>query len=183
VTSARCASAIAFLTLVAYWAGDLPPADSDSIEVHLMGCASCTATSARVAAVVQAIRAQIPPIVTRDDVTKLRARGLRVVDNAVQSGERKLATFPTDADLLIHHLGGLDLEHATRVAVTVKVEETGEIIFLTDDAPFDPEAGEVLIACQRHFSAYPPNLVFEVRRHDASHRETLAVYLVPHVFG
>jgi len=67
--------------------------------------------------------------------------------------------------------------------VTVKVGETGEIIFQTDDAPFDREAGEVLIACQRHFSVYPPNIVFEIRSRDASHSETLAVYEVPHVFG
>ena len=30
-----------------------------------------------------------PPVVSRDDVAKLRARGLRVVDNAAQVGERK----------------------------------------------------------------------------------------------
>jgi len=181
--SPRCASAISFETLVAYWAGDLPPADSESVEEHVMGCASCTETSTRVAAIVQAIGAQIPPVVSRDDVAKLRARGLRVVDNAVQLGERKEAIFPPDADILIHRLGGLDLSRVTRVGLTVKVEETGETIFQTDDAPFDREAGEVLIACQRHFSVYPPNIVFEVRSRDASHRETLAVYEVPHVFG
>ena len=98
-------------------------------------------------------------------------------------GERKEAIFPPDADLLIHRLGGLDLSRVTRVGLTVKVEETGETIFQTDDVPFDREAGDVLIACQRHFSAYPPNLVFEVRSHDTSYRETLAVYAVPHVFG
>ena len=181
--SPRCESAISFETLVAYWASDLPPSDSESVEVHLMGCASCTATSASVAAIVQAIGAQIPPVVSRDDVTKLRARGLRVVDNIVRLGERKDAIFPPHTDILIHRLGGLDLSRVTRVGVTVKVGETAEVIFQTDDAPFDREAGEVLIACQRHFSVYPPNIVFEIRSHDASHGETLAVYEVPHVFG
>ena len=181
--SPRCDSAISFETLVAYWANDLPAAESESVEMHVMGCASCTATSARIAAIAAAIGAQIPPFVSREDVAKLRARGLRVVDNAVQVGERKEAAFPAGVDILLHRLGGLDLSRATRVGVTVKVGETGDVIFQTGDAPFDREAGEVLIACQKHFSAFPPDIVFEVRSYDASHAETLAVYAVPHVYG
>ena len=85
---------------------------------------------------------------------------------------------------MLHRLGRLDLSHATRVGVAVKVEETGDILFQTDDAPFDREAGEVVIACQRHFSAFPPNIVFEIRSYDASHGEMrAAVYVVPHTFG
>jgi hypothetical protein len=179
----ECASPISFETLVAYWAGDLPPVESDAVEAHVMNCAPCTAASARVAAVAEAVRAQIPPIVSREHVAKLRARGLRIVDNPVRLGERKVAVFAPDIDIMIHRLGGLDLSRATRVGVAVKVEETGDVIFQMDDAPFDREAGEVLIACQRHFRAFPPNVVFEVRSYDAARGEALAVYAVPHAFG
>lgn len=180
---AQCSSPIAFETLVAYWSGDLTPGEVDAVEEHAMGCAACTEASARVAAVAQAIRAQIPPFVTPESVAKLRARGLRVVDNPVRPGERRRVHFEQDVDILLHRLGGLDLKRAERVEVTVKVEETGDVIFQNHDAPFDRENGEVLIACQRHFSIYPPNIVFEVRSRDPMQQETLSVFTVPHEFG
>lgn len=181
--SVRCALPIPFDTLVAYWAGDLAPAESEAVEEHTMGCASCAATSARVAAIAEAIRAQIPPAVSDEDVANLRARGLRVVDNPVRPDERKAAVFLPDVDVMIHRLGGLDLARATRVDVTVKVEETNDVIFHAYDVPFDRKSGEVLIACQRHFSVFPPNIVFEVRARDASRQESVTVYAVPHQFG
>ncbi|MET0595654.1 MAG: hypothetical protein ABW133_23355 [Polyangiaceae bacterium] len=180
--STPCGSPIAFETLVAYWSGDLAPLEAETVEIHTMGCAACTRESGRVAAVTETIRQQIPPMLSPDGVAQLRARGVRVVDNPVRPGERKTTVFPPDVDVLLHRLVGLDLMGATSVSVTVKIEETGEIIFHNDDAPFDRAAGEVLIACQRHFSAFPPNIVFEVLRRDALQNETIAVYTVPHVY-
>ena len=181
--SPRCASPIAFEILVAYWAGDLAPLEAETVEQHAMGCATCTGESARIAAITQAIAGQIPPMIASETVAKLRARGVRIVDNPVRPGERKTTLFPDDADVLLHRLGELDLLGASSVSVTVKVEETGDILFHTDNAPFDRAAGEVLVACQKHFRAFPPNIVFEVLRRDALQNETIAVYTVPHVFG
>jgi hypothetical protein len=178
----HCPSPIAFETLVAYWSGDLSSIESDGVEEHAMGCASCAAASARVAAVGSAIRAQIPPVLSRETVAILRERGLRIVDNPVRPGDRKLAIFSPQIDVLLHRLGGLDLSGATQVGLTVKVEETGDVIFQNADVPFDRQSGEVLIACQRHFSVYPPNIVFEVRSLDPSHHETITVYAVPHEY-
>jgi hypothetical protein len=180
--SARCGSPIAFDTLVAYWAGDLSSAESDTVEEHVMGCASCSEASARVAAITEAVRGLIPPVVSREVLSKLRDRGVRIVDNPLRPGERKQAVFSENIDVLLHRLGGLDLSNATRVGVTVSVEETGDILFQTDDAPFDREAGEVLIACQKHFRAFPPNIVIGVRSRDESGRERSASYTIPHVF-
>ena len=180
--SARCQSPVAFETLVAYWAKDLAPPESDRLEEHTMGCASCTASSARVAAISEAVAALIPPILSREALAKLRVRGVRIVENPVRPGERREAVFQPDVDVLLHRLGGLDLSGATRVGVTVEVEETGDVLLEAGDAPFDHEAGEVLIACQRHFGAFPPNIVFRVRSHDASNRESVAAYMVPHRF-
>ena len=181
--SQHCGSPIAFETLVAYWSDDLTPAESEAVEEHAMSCASCTAASARVAAISDTIRAQIPPVVSRDVVAKLRARGARIVDNPVKPGERRPVVFTPDVDVLLHRLGGLDLTRAERVDVTVKVEETGDILFQSQNAPFDRETGEILIACQRHFSVFPPNIVFEVVSRDSSQHETLAVFTVPHDYG
>jgi hypothetical protein len=179
----RCASPIAFETLVAYWADDLDPTESDAVEEHVMGCASCAAASARVAAVATAIRAQIPPVVSREGVAKLRARGLRVVENPVRPGERKLAVLSPEIDILLHRLMDLDLSRATSVAVTVSVEETGDVIMHSDDVPFDRDSGEILIPCHKHFAAFPPNVVFGVRTRDESGAESVVTYTVPHAFG
>jgi len=181
--SAHCQSPIALETLVAYWAGDLETLESDRVEEHVMGCASCAAASARVAAITETLRAQIPPIVSPEAVAKLRARGVRIVDNPMHPCETKQAVFSSDIDELLHRLGGLDLSNATRVTVTVSVKETGDVLLRNDDAPFDREAGEVLIACQKHFSALPPNIVIEVESHTDAGKQHPAVYTIPHVFG
>ncbi len=178
-----CTSPISFETLVAYWADDLDSAESDAVEEHVMGCASCAATSERVAAVAAAIRAQIPPVVSREGVAKLRARGLSVVENPVRPGERKLAVLSPDIDILLHRLMELDLSRAKSVGVTVKVEETGDVILRSDDVPFDRESGEILIPCHKHFAAFPPNVVFDVRTRDESGVENVVTYTVPHAFG
>lgn len=178
----RCDAPIAFDIFVAYWAGDLDAAANDAVEEHTMGCGACAATSARVAAITEAIRVQIPPILAPEMLGVLRARGMRIVDNPMKPGERKETVFADGVDILLHRLGGLDLSGATTVTVCVKVEETGDIISQNDDAPFDRAAGEVLIACQRHFSSFPPNIVFEVRARGALPNDAVAVYTVPHVF-
>jgi hypothetical protein len=180
--SAHCHSPIAFETLVAYWADDLASVESDRVEEHVTGCTSCTAASARVASIAEALRMQIPPVVSRETVAKLRARGLRIVENPMRPAERKEAVFSPSIDVLLHRLGGLDFSRATRVGVTVSVEETGDVLFHNDDAPFDREAGEVLIACQKHFRALPPNIVIGVCTRDESGHESLAAYTIPHVF-
>ena len=45
-----------------------------------------------------------------------------------------------------------------------------------------PSAGEVLIACQHHFSALPPNIVFEVSAVEAGATKVLASYTIAHHF-
>lgn len=70
-----------------------------------------------------------------------------------------------------------------RVEVTVSSESSSETLFVDPLAPFDPARGEVLIACQRHFAAFPPDVVFDVRALAADGAELArARYRVPHEF-
>jgi hypothetical protein len=175
-----CAEPPSFETLVAYWAGDRSAADEEALEEHLMGCASCSAASARVAAITETMRSMIPPVLTRGMVEDLRARGLRVLDNPFAPGERREAAFPRDVDLLIFHLTGVDLTNVARVKVTLREEASGQPLALVDDAPFDREAGEVLLCCQRHFKALPPDVVVDVRVHDADGTQRESTYTILH---
>lgn len=175
-----CAATIAWAELVQYWAGDLDAAATDRVDEHLMGCASCSAEAERVAAVVSALRELVPPVVTREALETMRARGARIRENAFVPGQTT-AVFPSDADFLIHRLSGFDLSGAVRVHVAIRRESTRELYAEVADAPFDPKEG-VLIACQRHFASMPADVLVEVSAFDAQGGSRQAAYSIPHVF-
>jgi hypothetical protein len=177
-----CTSPLSWEQLVDYWAGELSAEVEASLEEHLIGCAVCTATSASVAALTEAMRADIAPLLTADALARLRAKGLRIAENPMLPDERRQVRFPADIDLLIHRLGGLDLSRATRVSFSLRVEETDHVIVETDDAPFDRTTGAVLLACQHHFDVLPPNTVAQVRTHDDRGIETVAEYTILHLY-
>jgi hypothetical protein len=170
--------------LVDYWAGDLDARTSEALEEHVFGCDACTADSARAVRIVQTFRASVPAIVSAEQLQALRARGLAVVENDFRPGERQEVEFHPQTDVLIHRLTGLDLTKAERVLVLARVESTGYAMMEDFFAPFDRARGEVLIACQRHFRGFPPDLAFDVRAYDATGAALFEArtYLIPHVF-
>jgi hypothetical protein len=178
-----CAAPVSWEQLVDYWAGELSAELEASLEEHLMGCAVCTAASASVAALTEALRAEIAPLLTADAIARLRAKGLRIAENPMLPAERKQVPFPADIDLLIHRLGGLDLSRATRVSFSLRVEETDHVFAEIDDAPFDRDSGAILLACQHHFDVLPPNTVAQVRTHDEGGTVTVAEYTILHLFA
>jgi len=177
-----CAAPLSWEQLVDYWAGELDGAVEAAIEEHLIGCAACTATSASVAALTEALRAELAPLLTADAVERLRIKGLRIAENRMLPAERKQVPFPADVDLLIHRLGGLDLSRATRVSFSLRIEESDQVVVEIDDAPFDRDAGAVLLACQHHFDVLPPNTVARVRARDDRGIETVAAYTILHLY-
>jgi anti-sigma factor RsiW len=170
---------IAHATLVDYWADDLAADAQDAVELHLMGCAACTELSARVAALAHAFRDAIPPVISREALDKLRARGLRIVENPMRPSQRKDVTFPASADLILHRLTGLAGDTA-RVDFTLRCESTGEVLVEVAGAPFDAEAGAVLVACQKHYAVLPHDTVAEVRAQSARGRQSVTEYVILH---
>src|SRR5947208_14764683 len=122
-----CPNPLDWGALVDYWAGDLDADATETVEDHLFGCPDCTAIAARVASVTEALRAALPPVVSRERVERLRARGARIRENAFLPGDRREVVFAHDADLLIHRLSGLDLSGANRVDFRIASESTGEL--------------------------------------------------------
>jgi hypothetical protein len=169
-------------SVVDYWAGDLTVEEATTFDDHVFGCEVCSELSARVAALTETLRGLIPPLLTPETLERLAARGLRIVDNPMQPGERREVVFPKDTDILLHRLGGLALESATRVSFVMRVESSGQVLATIDDAPVDREHAAVLVACQAHFRAFPPDTVAEVRVHDANGGEHLTTYTILHRF-
>lgn len=179
--AAACATPIPWEELVAYWAGELDEREVDRLDDHLIGCRTCSAESARVSAVTEALRAMTPPIIDHARLATLHARGHQIRDNVVEPDQRNTVVFGAETDFLIHRLH-VDLSLATRVEVQVTVEETGAVLLAEPSVPFDRDSGEVLIACQRHFASFPPNILVVVHAHDAAGGETVTRYPLPHVF-
>jgi len=179
-----CAHPLPWAVLVDYWAGELTAAETEQVDEHLFGCAACTAASARVAAVTEAVRKLLPPVVSRGRLDSLRAGGLRVRENDFSPGERRAVTFDAGLDLLVHRLGGIDLSGADHVSLQVVVESTGERLLALDRVPFERGEGAVLIACQRHFSSLPADTRFEVAVHSAAPDSavTNVAYTILHQF-
>jgi hypothetical protein len=178
----NCETPLGVGELADYFAGDLDAAAGERLEQHLFGCDACTAEAERVAAIGQAFRTAIPIAVDGEQIAALRARGVRVEENPVVAGTRKPVAFPDGSDVLVHRLQGIDLARAERVEVRVRSESTGEVLGEDHFVPFDRERGEVLIACQRHFSSLPSDIVFDVRALEASGASFVTTFLVPHVF-
>jgi hypothetical protein len=172
-------SHVRFEDWVAYFAGDHP--DEAALEEHAFACAECTREGERVAAVTERLRAEIPHVLDRARLARLRGKGLCIADMFVSPGERIDATFPADLDLLIFHLGGVELSDADRVEVTVRVESDGRVLSHLPQAAFDPDAGEILVACQRAFADLPPDAVMEVAVH-AGTEPRRHVYTIVHHF-
>ncbi len=180
--SAGCSAPVAWDDLVAYWAADLDPAQTDRVEEHLMSCGVCSAASGRIAAVTETVRAMIPLFLSRERLAALRASGVRFVENPCVPEITKPALFPLGADVLLHCLGGLDLANAASVGITVSLEDTGQVLLDEPRIPYDAVTGEVLVACQRHLGEYARTVVFDVRATDASGAAKVVRFAVPHLF-
>jgi anti-sigma factor RsiW len=174
---------IAWAVWVDYWAGELAPEVESAVEEHSMACDECTRTSARVAAISEALRAALPPVISAAQVAKLVAQGRTIVNNDMQPRERRDVIFPREADLLLHRLGGLDLSVAEAVSFRMLVESSGEVLVALDDVPFERDQGRVLVACQKHYAVMPPDTVAEITVRDGAGAEHVATYAILHRFS
>jgi hypothetical protein len=176
-----CPHPVPFETLVALWAGELGPAESEPVEQHLFGCDSCASTSDRLGQLVAGLWQLIPPVISHAHRDRLLARGLRIRHTPVDAGVDADAHFAGDVDLLVHVLKA-DLTGAERVDVEL-LDPQGVSRLQLAHVPFDPQAGEVLIACQRHYQhegVLTSDPVFQVHAYQGGVRRQVGSYFVRH---
>jgi hypothetical protein len=169
-----------FDTLSALWTGDLGPDDAAAAEEHLFACDECAAASDRLAKLVGALRGIIPPIVSHAQRERLVRAGARLGITIVSPSTTADAYFKRDVDLLIHVLRA-DLSRAERVDFDV-VRPDGVVALTLEHVPFDAKAGEVLVACQRHYQGLYPggDPTFRVHAINAGGERDTSEYIVVH---
>src|SRR5262249_47866574 len=170
----------------ANWAGGLGDEAAAAVDEHVFGCDACTAETERLAGLVGALSEKIPFVISHAHRDRLVAAGTRIhvtpVEPTPDRAAKKSARFTPDVDLLVFALRG-DLANADRIDVEI-ASPTGTPRYLLEDVPFDRKAGEVLIACQRHFEGMFPagDPVFSVHAVEAGERGARGGYVVAHVW-
>ena len=165
-----------------FFAGELDEETGERLEQLLFECPHCAAQAERWGTVAGSAALAIAPVISIDVLRALQEQGEPMNENPMQPGEHRKAEFPDGGRLLIHRLQGLDLARADRVSLILGTAE-GTPLGRFEDAPFDRDTGEVLVACQRHFGeSFPEQIVFEIERHVAGRVEMLATYIVDHIY-
>jgi hypothetical protein len=165
--------------LVALWTRDVPAAEADALEAHLFACDDCAAASEKLGALAAGLREVIPPVISHAHRDRLAAAGHRLRFTPVDAGKGARAVFSKDVDFLVHVLRG-DFSRAERVDVEVLTPD-GTPRLLFEHVPFDAKAGEVLIACQRHYQhMFPGDPVFRVHAVEDGERRRVGDYVVAH---
>ena len=184
MSQAGCLTPVAFETLVALWAGDLLAEESDTVEAHLFSCDVCATASDRLARIVAGVRGLIPPVISHAQRDRLLAEGMRLRHTLVDPESSAEAYFAPDVDLLVHVLKG-NFSGAERVDVEL-LDPEGVSRLQLAHVPFDAQAGEVLIACQRHYQfdgALTGDPVFEVHVHEGGRQRESVRYFVRHIWA
>lgn len=164
-----------------YFAGALDDDAAERLESLLMSCDGCAADAERASAVAGGLTQIIPPVITGDQLAALQAAHAVNV-NPMAPGEHRRAGFPDDGYLLVHRFGGMNLGAVERVDVLL-CDTQGNLLLRLDDVPFDRDAGEVLVACQRHFqTAYPAECSFTIEAWRARDVAEVATFRITHIF-
>ena len=138
-----------FSTLIDYWFGELDEAAQAALEEHYLGCGACSARLAEVEALASGVRRAftgglVRGVVTPAFVEKVRSSGVRVREYRVERNGSVNCTVAPEDQMLVSRLQA-PLEGVRRVDVVVSSSVTqGPLRF--DDVPFDPAAGEVVMA-------------------------------------
>jgi len=147
--TAVCLNPIADETVVDYWSGGLPAAESEAVEEHVFSCAACAARLEAVASIAIGITAlarqgRVSGIITRATLNQLQRDGVRVRVYAVAPGDVvPCAVFPDD-DLVVTSIRG---DFAGTDAITLSVTGSTPMSGLVlDDVPVSVAEGELLWA-------------------------------------
>ena len=166
-------------TIAAWVQGELVEAESEAFEEHLFGCDACTGNTRRLQRLVEQLSIALPPVLTiaRRQALAARHPGLPAVD--VEPGQRHRLTLgpaqPFGVWVMHAPLAG-----ATRVDLEARA--SGALLFSFTDVPFDAARGQVVLACQTHYSALPRVLQIRLKAVGPDGERPVSEYILDHEF-
>ena len=147
--TAACLAPVADETMVDYWSGGLLPQQSEAIEEHVFGCASCAARLDAVSSMAAGItslarQGRVSGVISRATLNQLQRDGVRVRVYSLMPGDVvPCAVFPDD-DLIVTSLrGNFAGVDAVTLSVTGSTPLSGVVL---DDIPVSAAEGELLWA-------------------------------------
>jgi hypothetical protein len=134
--------------LLAYWLAETSPAETDSVEEHLMACDACGEQLDSIVALADGIRkalraGEVGMTASDAFIHKLAERGVRLREYRLPVNGSVNCTVAPDDELLVSRL-------AVPLAGVQRLDGIGEasvmpgVLHRIDDIPFDPASGEVI---------------------------------------
>lgn len=141
---------VSWQRLVDYWLGDTDAAATAAIDEHLMHCDACGERFDEVVALARGtreafVRGQVATALSGAFVDRLKAAGLRVREYRVPRNGGVNCTVAPDDDLLVSRVQA-PLAGVTRVDAVLQLSLDPGHEERLSDLPFDPQAGEVVLA-------------------------------------
>jgi len=165
VTNAACQAPIDLPALLAYWLGELDDAADARVGEHLLGCADCSAQAQWLADLAVGMRVlvhqgDIQLVVTAPFLKRAADNGLQLREYRVAPGGSVNCTLGPDDNLLITRLAA-PLQGVRQVDL-LWLGADGETLQQLTDVPFDPTAGEVLMASRTSEVRAMPETLFSM---------------------
>jgi hypothetical protein len=167
--------------LARLWLGDLDEGEATTLEEHAFECSACNDVLHELAAIGTGVRAamtfeRLPPLPTPEQLAKLRASGMRLVDLDVSPGDVAVRPMDLAVDGIVYLLHA-PLANVAQVDLEI-CSPTGERFLLVPGVPFDRTKGEVVLACGRHVAEVAPESL--IRLIDGNEKNLLAEYRLVH---
>ncbi len=145
--SAPCAAPLEPSALVDYWL-DGGGQGHEALEAHLFECDACSRRLQALVALGEAAsrllrEGAVELVVTPSLLAKAARDGLRVREYRLAPGERVSCTVTPEDDWLVSRLLGR-FEGVSRVDLVAEQEDVP--VRRIEDVPFEPEAGELVVA-------------------------------------
>jgi hypothetical protein len=167
---------LSFDVLVDVWSGER---FAPELEDHVFACDRCGQQFVRLGKLVTALRGLVPMFISHAHRDRLAQSGMRMRFTRVSAGVTVNVPFPRDVDLLVHVLQ-VDTSGAESVDVDICTRD-GKPLVTFEHVPFDRDAGEVLVACQRHYGEiFDEDPLFRVHTRDGTGRRVAGEYVVLH---
>jgi Putative zinc-finger len=143
-----CRSPLADDLVLDWWTGELGAAEARRVERHLVSCGPCSARAELLPAVAEGVRGlvregRLSAVLSRIVVERLQLEGRRIREYRVAPGGGVQCSVEPEDDVVLARLA-VDFEGVTRVDLVTRVGDDPEQRYR--DLPFDPAAGELILA-------------------------------------